>query len=137
MSWLSKYAFSPIKAALARAAGSSNKGVADAAQSVQGTIAKMGADIRHTLESGLTANSTAALKNTLVKDLEDGVRGAVDAYLVGAVPLGLGYAAVPVVNSGLDLLEQHLHNYVASLFDHAKEAHATQAKGQPELPLKK
>jgi hypothetical protein len=131
MSYLSKFVFNPIRAALARAASSSNPGVASAAKELQASGVKIAHDVNDTLAQGLSANSAVALKNAVVKDLEDGIRNAVDAYVVNAIPLGLGVAAVPIINAGLDYAEQHLHNYIAALFDHAKETHAAQA----EAPL--
>jgi hypothetical protein len=120
MSWLSKYVFDPVKAALARAEGSSNAGVAAAAKAASDSLNSTAAQVGTDLSQGLTANSAVALKNDVVKGLEDGLKLAVDAYLTAAVPLGLGAAAVPVANAAIDFAESHALAYVSSLFSHAK-----------------
>lgn len=129
MSWLSKYVFDPVKAALARAEGSSNAGVAAAAKAASDSLNSTAAQVGTDLSSGLTANSAVALKNDVVKGLEDGLQATVDAFLVSAVPLGLGVATVPVANALLDFTEQHALAYVSSLFAHAKKQVAAQAAG--------
>lgn len=120
MSWFSKFVYDPIVARIARASGSSNAGVAEAAKSLQATVAQTSTDVNSIVAGGLTANSATALKNVVVKDLEDGLKAAVDAFLMGAVPLGMGGVAVPLANAALDFAENHAHDYVASLFHHAK-----------------
>jgi hypothetical protein len=134
MSLLSKYVFDPVKAALARAEGSSNAGVSAAAHAASDSLNKTAAQAGADLSQGLTANSAVALKNDVVKGLEDGLKLSVDAYVTAVVPLGLGAMALPLVNAGLDFAEQHALAYVSSLFHHARTEAAAQAAPPAEAP---
>lgn len=118
-SWFAYYLFDPAKAALARLAGSSNQGVANAAKVSLGALQSTGAQVASDLSAGLTANSAIAAKNDAVKGLEDGLKLAVDAYLTAAVPLGLGNVAAEAANATLDWSYDHAATYLASLFHHA------------------
>lgn len=130
MSWLSKYVFDPFLATLARAAGSSHAGTAAAGKAALGAVAGLGADVAASLQNGLTVNSAQAAGNVALKDAEDGLRATVDAYLTAALPIGVGEAAAQIANGGLDWVEQHVHDYVASLFHHARQ----QAAAPPAPP---
>lgn len=119
MSWLSKYVFDPVLAALARAAISSNAGVAAAAKATQTSLNASAAKVGGDLQAGLTANSAAAVDNDIIAGLENGLQAAVNGFCEAAIPVVGGEVA-----AGADVVlafaEQHAATYLASLFAHAK-----------------
>jgi hypothetical protein len=125
MSYFSKFVWHPLIAALARAKGSSHAGTAAAAGAALDAVGKLGADVSASLQGGLTANSAASVASVAVRDLKDGLKATVDAFLMSAAPVGLNALAVGGANLGLDWIESHAHDYVAALFHHAK------TEGQP------
>lgn len=127
MSYFSKFVWHPLLAAIARASGSSHAGTAAAGQAASDALARLGQDVHDQLAGGLTANSAMAVANSAIKDLEDGLKAAADAYLMGALPVGLGGLAAGGVNLGLDFVESHAHDYLSALFHHAKT-------NQPPVP---
>jgi hypothetical protein len=125
MSWLSKFIFDPILTALSRAASSGNPAVAAAGLAALNTYSATSTDVKNAagaLVGGAvaTANTTAGQASPIIADLEDGLRNTLDAYLGAALPLGLGKLAQGPANAILAFGEQHAHDYIASLFHHAK-----------------
>lgn len=159
MSWLSsavRFAFSGIVAQAARAASSSNPAQAaagnaalaavspgspagDAIKAVAlSTVAAAASDVA----AGIQAhNSPTGIMNTVVGDLETGLKGLVDGYVTTAaigVPLVGGLIApeaVKLVNLALDFGEQHALTYVSALFSHHRAAAAASVAPPTPAPL--
>lgn len=130
MSWLSKYVFNPIEAVFARASSSAVPPSAILTQTGQTALAQVGAAaqtiVAQAAAGTLTANSAIGAGNALVGQLEDTLKSGVDTLvtgLVGEVPVAgafLAPEAVNMANVSLAFLESHAHDYIASLFSHAK-----------------
>ena len=120
MSYFSSFIWRPLVAALARARGSSHAGSAAAASAALDAVNRLGQDVHDQLASGVGPNSASSLGSAAVRDLEDGLRAAVDAFLTAAVPVGLNGLAVGAADLALTWAENHAHDYVAGLFHHAR-----------------
>jgi len=120
MSLFSKFVWHPLIAAMAKAASSSHPATSAAGKAGLDAIGKLGSDVQADLSAGLTANSAAAVRSTVVRDLEDGLRASVDAALMAGLPGPAGELAAEGVDMGIGWLEQHAHDYLAALFHHAK-----------------
>lgn len=120
MSYFSKFVWHPLMAALAKAQSSSHPATSAAGGAALSAVGKLGADVSASLSAGLTANSATAAGSVVVKDLEDGLKATVDAFLMTVAPAGLGSLAVEGADLGLSWAESHAHDYLALLFHHAK-----------------
>jgi hypothetical protein len=138
MSWLSQaknFVFNGIFAQAARAAGSTDpttKAVGEAATQALSTVA---VDITTSLQQH---NSPIAIKNVVVKDVEDGIKEVLDAAVeaaMGSLPVVGGLLApeaVSIANLGLDFMEQHALTYVSALFaNHRTAVNATPTNAAP------
>lgn len=128
MSWFSHFIFDPIKAAAARATTSTNPVARATGAAAQDAISHVAQDASMT---SLSHNSAVGVANTVVGDLESGLKGVVDSFVyalvaqgAGMVPGGallapvLGADAVAAANVGLDFAEQHAMTYLSALFSH-------------------
>lgn len=119
------FVFDPVKAAIARAATSSNPVAVATAAAAGAAVATVAAD---TTPQALSSNSVVGLGNKLVGDFEDGLRATMDSFLtalVGEVPLAGAVLAPEVVaaaNVSLAFAEQHAMTYIASFFAQSKAA---------------
>lgn len=126
MSWLSKYAFNPIRAMLERQSTSQNPITSAAGAAGLEAMQNVGQVANTAIATAVTSNSAVGLASPIVKSLEDGLASIVDATLVaslGEVPVVgavLTPEAVAAANLALAFLEQHAATYLASLFHHAK-----------------
>jgi len=144
MSYLSKFVFNPMKAAIARAESSSNPVSRATGTAAATAVASITQDVS---KESLAHNTVIGLGNTLVGDLETGLRDVLDAFVDSAVRSSIPVVggliapeAVKLANCTLDFAEQHAMTYVAALFAHHKNAVAeagtpTIAGTQPNLPL--
>lgn len=138
MSWLSKFVFDPIAAAISRAAASSHPGVAQAATQLEQTYAKVSTTLNSAASAGISVNSAPGLANDVIGAFENGLNAAVDALvtgLVGEIPVvgaGLAPEAVKAANVSLAFLEAHGQTYLSALLGHAKaQINATPIASQP------
>jgi hypothetical protein len=144
MSYLSKFVFNPIKAAIARAESSSNPVSRATGTAAAVAVGKIAQDVSH---DALSHNTVIGLGNSLVGDLETGLRDILDAFVDSAVRSSIPVVggmiapeAVKLANCTLDFAEQHAMTYVAALFAHHKAAVATAGTAtitgvQPNLNL--
>lgn len=119
-SWLAYYVFDPVKAELAKLAGSSNAGVAAAGQAASTALTSTAQAVGADLSAGLTANSATAAGNDIITGLENGLNASVAAFVDASVPFGLGPEASAGAVALLQFGESHAVAYVQSLFAHAK-----------------
>lgn len=145
MSWLSKYVFDPVVAAFTRSQSSAVPPSTVLSQAGQTAAAQVGAAVQQlgvqAISGTLTANSALGTGNALVGTLEDTLRDAVDTVvtdMVGEVPVAgvfLSPIAVNASNTALSFIESHAHDYIASLFAHAKtQVAAAQAPAVQAAP---
>lgn len=126
MSWLSKYVFDPVKAALARQANSQNPVSSAAGKAGLDAVKNIAAVTVTAVDDAITHRSAVGLSNPIVGALEDGLKNIVDATLtagLGQVPIAgalITPEAVNVADMGLNFLEQHAATYLAGLFHHAR-----------------
>ncbi len=144
MSYLSKFVFNPIKASIARAASSSNPVTKATGTAAAGAMDRLSHDLS---KESLAHNTVVGLGNSIVGDLETGLRDILDAFVDSAVRKSIPVVggliapeAVKLANCTLDFAEQHALTYVAALFAHHREAVAaagtpTTAGTQPSLVL--
>lgn len=136
MSWLSKFVFDPIQAAIARAQTSSNPTAAAVGGAAGTAYTKIATDVTTGLNQPLTQNSAAAVGNQAIKDLEDGIQEVVDVFLTASLGTAgpIGAALAPEAVQGANILltfgEQHGLTFLSSLFHHAK----TQVNAGPNAP---
>ena len=121
MSYFSTFIWDPLLAALARARGSSHPGTAAAGQAALSAVGKLAGDVQTTVSQGLTPNSAAALQTAALKDLEDGLKAVVDAFIGAVTPPGVSVLAIGGANLALDFVESHAKDYVSALFAHVRE----------------
>jgi lysozyme len=137
VSWVSKYIFNPIEAAIARAKTSSNP---VAQQTGQAASAALGNIVKDIGGDSLGSNSVQALGSVLVKDMEDGLYAVVDAFVAASVTSAIPVAgaavapeAVALANCAIAFAEQHALTYISSLFAHHKAQVNASAPVQPKL----
>lgn len=134
MSWASHFIFDPIKAAVARAATSSNPVAQQTAAAATTAIAKIDTD---TSSSALSSNSAAGVVSTVIGDLENGLNEVVSTFaaaVAGDIPLVGGFIAPKVHDQAMVALafaEQHAMTYIAALFSHHRAAVVTAAEPVP------
>ena len=126
MSILSHFVFDPVRAALARGSTSHNSIIAIASVAGQGAYSEASDAVALSVTQPLTANSAAALGSVLIKDVEDGLRIALDGIITASlagVPIAGPAAtkeAVAIANLSLAFAEQHALTYISSLFAHGR-----------------
>ncbi len=126
MSWLSKYFFDPVKAALERQSTSANPISAAAGVAATAAIQNVVAVASTSINVAVSTKSAAGLANPVIGALEDGLKSVIDAALIaglGEIPIVgamVTPGAVALTNTTLTLMEQHAATYLASLFHHAK-----------------
>jgi len=119
------FAYTPLAAAAARAASSTQPASQDLGKQVLAVVATAAVDAGQSIQSG---NSAMAAGSSLIADLENGANNLAAAYvegLVAGVPIAgefMAPEAKKVVLVGLEFGEQHLHNMIAALFANHKAA---------------
>lgn len=135
--WLRRtfpFAYNPLAAAAARAATSTIPAAQSVGQQTLQVIATAAVDAGQSIQSG---NSAMAAGSTLIADLEDGANKLASNYvegIVAGIPFIGGFVAPEAKKlalAGLEFGEQHVHNYVAALFAHHKNAIASTPEPEP------
>lgn len=132
MSWFSHFVFDPILAAIAGASASKNKATQMVGQAASTAVKNVAADVTAAASQPLSNLSAAGLGNKVIGDLESGLQGVVDGFIMGTLgsnPIGIMLTpeAVALANISLAFAEQHVAAYVSALFSHAKSGVAAAA----------
>ncbi len=126
MSWLSKYVFDPVKAAMSRQANSQNPIAAATGKASLDAVKNISAVTVSTIDDAITHRSAVGMSSPIVGALEDGLKSVTEAALtaaLGEVPVVgalITPEAVAAADMGLTFLEQHAATYLAGLFHHAR-----------------